>query len=48
MTEVESRLKAAMLLVTAAEEGRLPPIICVAGAVSLVWQAREWASGRRP
>lgn len=48
MSEVESRLKAALLLVTAAETGKLPPIACVAGAVGLTWQALEWAYGMRP
>lgn len=47
-TEVVPRLDAAALLVNRAETGALPPIIAVAGAVSLVWQALEWAYGMRP
>jgi hypothetical protein len=48
VTEVKARLAAAALLVDRAESGKLPPIVAVSGAVSLVWQAREWAYGVRP
>lgn len=47
-TEVLPRLRAAALLVSHAEAGTLPPMEAVAGAVSLVWQAMEWATGKRP
>ncbi len=46
--EVVPRLAAARLLVAHAEAGKLPPPLAVAGAVSLVWQALEWAYGMRP
>lgn len=47
-TEVLPRLRAAALLVDRAETGALPPVVAVAGAVSLVWLAMEWATGKRP
>lgn len=46
--EVVPRLDTAALLVALAETGALPPVLAVAGAVSLVWQALEWAYGVRP
>jgi hypothetical protein len=48
VSEVKPRLDAAALLVDRAETGALPPVCAVAGAVSLVWQALEWAYGVRP
>jgi hypothetical protein len=48
VSEVKPRLDAAALLLERAEDGTLPPIPAVAGVVSLVWQALEWAYGVRP